>query len=341
MKIEIRRGQEILIYNAPNGNAKVEVLLQNETIWLTQQRIADLFGVDRTSISKHLKNIFESGELIEEVVCAKIAHTTQHGAMEGKIQTASTKYYNLDAIISVGYRVNSKQATVFRVWATSILTEYIIKGYTMDDERLKNPQNIFGQDYFDEQLARIRDIRSSERRFYQKITDIYAQCSSDYSKGSEETKEFFATVQNKLHWAISGQTAAEIVVSRVSAAKENMGLTTWKNAPEGAIRKPDVSVAKNYLNEKELTGLNRIVTMYLDYAEMQAENGVMMTMRDWIERLNVFLQFNQKELLTHAGSVSHSVAKALAEEQYDIYRTKQLSLYSSDFDELIEDSKKR
>ena len=341
MRLEIKRSQEILIYNAPNGDMKVEILLQNETIWLTQQRIADLFGVNRTSVSRHLKNIFDSGELNESVVCAKIAHTTDHGAIKDKIQTVHTKYYNLDAIISVGYRVNSKQATAFRIWATSILTEYIIKGYTMDDERLKNPHNIFGKDYFDEQLARIRDIRSSERRFYQKITDIYAQCSSDYNKDSSETKDFFATVQNKLHWAISGQTAAEIIVSRADAEKDNMGLTTWKNAPEGAIRKPDVSIAKNYLNEKELTGLNRIVTMYLDYAEMQAENGVIMTMQDWIERLNIFLQFNQKFLLTNAGTVSHSVAKALAEEQYDIFRIKQLSNHVSDFDRLIDETNKK
>lgn len=235
---------EILLYTAPNGREKVEIYLQNETIWLTQQKIADLFGVERSVVSKHLKNIFQSGELSETSVCAKFAHT----AADGK--NYLTQFYNLDAIISVGYRVNSTQATHFRIWATSILKEYIIKGFTMDDERLKNPNNIFGKDYFEEQLARIRDIRSSERRFYQKITDIYSQCSADYDVNTKTTKDFFATVQNKLHWAITGQTAAELIASRADSSKENMGLTTWKNAPKGSIRKTDVGVAKNYLNEK-------------------------------------------------------------------------------------------
>jgi hypothetical protein len=257
---------EILLYTTPNGKVKVEIYLQNETIWLTQQKIADLFGVDRTVVTKHIGNIFKSGELNEQVVCANFAHTTPHGAIEGKTQESITKFYNLDAIISVGYRVNSSQATAFRIWATERLKEYIIKGFTMDDERLKNPNNIFGKDYFEEQLARIRDIRSSERRFYQKITDIYSQCSADYQLDAKTTKDFFATVQNKLHWAITGQTAAEIVVARADSTKQNMGLTTWKNAPKGSIRKTDVGIAKNYLNEKELDGLNRIVSMYLDYS---------------------------------------------------------------------------
>ncbi|NLT52254.1 MAG: virulence RhuM family protein [Ignavibacteria bacterium] len=259
---------EILLYTTPNGKVKIEIYLQNETIWLTQQKIADLFGVDRTVVTKHLKNIFESNELKEISVSAKIAHT----AADGK--KYQTQFYNLDAIISVGYRVNSRQATAFRIWATERLKEYIIKGFTMDDERLKNPNNIFGKDYFEEQLARIRDIRSSERRFYQKITDIYSQCSADYDVDEKITKDFFATVQNKLHWAITGQTAAELIAARVNSTKENMGLATWKNAPKGAIRKTDVGIAKNYLNEKELDGLNRIVTMYLDYAENQAQKGV-------------------------------------------------------------------
>lgn len=233
-----------MLYTAPNGRVKVEIYLQNETIWLTQQKIADLFGVERSVVSKHLKNIFQSGELSETSVCAKFAHT----AADGK--NYLTQFYNLDAIISVGYRVNSTQATHFLIWATSILKEYIIKGFTMDDERLKNPNNIFGKDYFEEQLARIRDIRSSERRFYQKITDIYSQCSADYDVNTKTTKDFFATVQNKLHWAITGQTAAELIASRADSSKENMGLTTWKNAPKGSIRKTDVGVAKNYLNEK-------------------------------------------------------------------------------------------
>ena len=262
---------DFLIYTTPNGKVKIEIFLHNETIWLTQEKISQLFGVDRTVVTKHLKNIFKNNELQEDSVCAKIART----ATDGK--KYPTKYYNLDAIISVGYRVNSTQATQFRIWATERLKEYIIKGFTMDDERLKNPDNIFGKDYFDEQLERIRDIRSSERRFYQKITDIYAQCSSDYDKNSEATQAFFATVQNKLHWAISRKTAAEIIVSRANANKDTMGLTTWKNAPAGNIRKTDVSIAKNYLNEDEMDHLNRIVSMYLDYAELQAKNSMRST----------------------------------------------------------------
>jgi len=224
---------EIIIYNTPNGGVKVEIYLKNETVWLTQQKIADLFGVDRTLVTKHIGNIFKSGELDEQVVCANFAHTTQHGAIKGKTQKKITKYYNLDVIISAGYRINSSQATAFRIWATERLKEYIIKGFTMNDERLKNPNYVFGKDYFEEQLARIRDIRSSERRFYQKITDIYSQCSSDYNADAQNTKDFFATVQNKLHWAITGQTAAELIASRVDSTKVNMGLTTWKNAPKG------------------------------------------------------------------------------------------------------------
>ncbi len=324
---------EILLYTTPNGKVKVEIFLQNETIWLTQQKIADLFGVQRPAVTKHLKNIFDTGELKENVVSSILEHTTPHGAIEGKMQVTSTKYYNLDAIISVGYRVNSTQATAFRMWATERLKEYIIKGFTMDDERLKNPNTIFGKDYFEEQLARIRDIRSSERRFYQKITDIYAQCSADYSKDSDITKSFFATVQNKLHWAITGQTAAEIVASRVDSSKQNMGLTTWKNAPKGNIRKTDVSIAKNYLNENELNGLNRIVTMYLDYAENQALKGVVMNMKDWERKLDAFLQFNEEAVLKNAGTVSHEVA--LAENEFEKFRIAQDKILESDFDKAL------
>ncbi len=321
---------EILLYSTPNGKVKVEIYLQNETIWLTQQKIAELFGVDRSVVTKHLKNIFDTRELDWNSVSAKIAHT----AADGK--TYQTQFYNLDAIISVGYRVNSNQATAFRMWATERLKEYIIKGFTMDDERLKNPHNIFGKDYFEEQLARIRDIRSSERRFYQKITDIYAQCSADYLKDAEVTKTFFATVQNKLHWAITGQTAAEIVATRVDSDKTNLGLATWKNAPDGKIRKTDMGIAKNYLTEKELDGLNRIVSMYLDYAEMQANRGVVMYMKDWVEKLDAFLQFNQQAILKDAGKVSHEVALALAEQEFEKYSKKQDALYESDFDTLTQ-----
>ena len=266
----------------------------------------------------------------------------EHTAEDGK--KYPTKFYSLDAIISVGYRVNSSQATHFRIWATERLKEYIIKGFTMDDERLKNPNNIFGKDYFEEQLARIRDIRSSERRFYQKITDIYAQCSADYNPNEEITKQFFATVQNKLHWAISDQTAAEIIYQRVGSEKPNMGLTTWKNAPKGTIRKTDVSIAKNYLNEKELDGLNRIVTMYLDYAEVQAQKGVVMYMKDWVGKLDAFLQFNEKEVLQDSGKISHEVAVALAESEYEKYRVIQDRMLESDFDREVKkllDSKKK
>ena len=305
---------EILLYTTPNGKVKVEIYLQNETIWLTQQKIAELFGVDRTVVTKHLSNIYSEGELAKDATSAKIAQVQTEGNREVKRQI---EFYNLDAIISVGYRVNSSQATAFRIWATERLKEYIIKGFTMDDERLKNPNNIFGKDYFEEQLSRIRDIRSSERRFYQKITDIYAQCSADYRPDDNITKTFFATVQNKLHWAITGQTAAEIVSSRADSTKENMGLTHWKNGPDGKIRKTDVTVAKNYLNEKELDGLNRIVTMYLDYAELQANKGVVMNMKDWIVKLDAFLQFNEQAILQNAGNVSHEVAKALAEGEFE------------------------
>lgn len=317
---------EILLYTTPNGKVKVEIYLQSETIWLTQDKIAILFGVQRPAITKHLKNIFESGELVENSVSSILEHTAE----DGKVY--KTKFYNLDAIISVGYRVNSTQATHFRIWSTSILKEYIIKGFAMDDERLKSPNNIFGKDYFEEQLARIRDIRSSERRFYQKITDIYSQCSADYNMNTPITKDFFAMVQNKLHWAITGQTAAELIASRANSSKENMGLTTWKNAPKGSIRKTDVGVAKNYLNEKELDGLNRIVSMYLDYAETQAKKGTVMFMKDWVLKLDAFLQFNEEAVLKHQGKVTHEVALALAESEYEKYRIIQDKMIESDFD---------
>jgi hypothetical protein len=319
----------IILYNTPNGKVKIDVFIINENLWLTQAKIAALFGVQRPAITKHLKNIFESGELVESSVCSKMEHTAGDG------KTYQTQYYNLDAIISVGYRVNSHQATQFRIWATEKLKEYIIKGFTMDDERLKNPHNPFGKDYFEEQLERIRDIRSSERRFYLKITDIYAQCSADYSADSDITKEFFATVQNKLHWAITGHTASEIIIDRVSADKENLGLTTWKNAPKGAIRKTDVGIAKNYLNSNELDGLNRIVSMYLDYAEMQAKNGKVMYMKDWVQRLDAFLQFNEQAILQNAGKISHELAIQKAESEYEKYRLKQIANFESDFEQEV------
>ena len=339
MKITMNENAtNFLLYKGADGKVKVDVYIQDETVWLTQENIARLFGVQRPAITKHLKNIFESGELNENSVCSNLEHT----AADGK--KYRTKFYNLDAIISVGYRVNSLQATQFRIWATKILKEYIIKGFVMDDERLKNPNRLFGQDYFEEQLARIRDIRSSERRFYQKITDIYSQCSVDYDKNSEETKLFFAEVQNKLHWAISRQTAAEIIHSRADGDKQNMGLTTWKNAPDGRIRKEDVSIAKNYLKEDEMDGLNQIVTMYLDYAEIQAIKGIVMSMADWVKKLDAFLEFNEREILEHHGMVSAEIAKVFAENEYEKYRITQDRLFESDFDrevKQIESGKKQ
>jgi len=317
---------EFLLYTTPNGKVKVEIFLRDESIWLTQDKIALLFGVQRPAITKHLKNIFESGELNEKSVSSILEHTADDG------KTYDTKFYNLDAILSVGYRVNSAKATQFRIWATERLKEYIIKGFTMDDERLKNPNNIFGKDYFEEQLARIRDIRSSERRMYQKITDIYAQCSADYAPDSDITKKFFATVQNKLHFAMTGKTAAEIIHERADSTKAHMGLTVWKNSPKGKIRESDVVIAKNYLNETELDFLNRIVTMYLDFADMQAKRGIIMYMKDWVSKLDAFLKFNEQQILGNAGKISHEVAETLALSEFEKYHKEQDKSYVSDFD---------
>lgn len=288
---------EIILYSSPEGNKRVAVYYHGETVWLTQKQLADLFDVEIPTVNYHLKEIFDSGELQENSVIRKIRIT----AADGKAYL--TNLYNLDAIISVGYRVNSEQATRFRIWATQTLREFIIKGFALDDERLKFGKR-FGMDYFDELLERIREIRASERRFYQKITDIYQQCSIDYDRDASTTLLFFKTVQNKLHWAITGQTAAEIVAGRASAKKPNMGLTTWKNAPKGKILKSDVAIAKNYLNEVEIKGLERIVTMYLDYAESQAARQIPMKMTDWVKKLDAFLQFNEYDILHNAGGVS-------------------------------------
>lgn len=331
--------QEIILYNNANGKVKIEVLIQNETLWLPQAKIAELFGVQRPAVSKHLKNIFDTGELREEVVSSILEHTTPHGAIAGKTQESKIKFYNLDAIISVGYRVNSAQATQFRIWATERLREYIVKGFTMDDERLKNPANIFGKDYFEEQLARIRDIRSSERRFYQKITDIYSKCSADYSPENEQTRNFFASVQNKLHWAITGQTAAEIIYNTVDSEKENLGLTDWKNAPDGAIRKNDVLVAKNYLNEAHINELNKIVSAYLDLAELNANRNRLMYMKDWSTFLGNFLELSDFPILNDKGKISMLEAKIKAEGEFEKYRVIQDRIYESDFDKLIKSTK--
>ena len=337
-EILIKEGdsREIIIYRDGDNAPKVEVLLQYQNLWLSQKALSTLFDVNVPAISKHIKNIFESGELDEKVVVSILEITTQHGAIIGKTQNKETKFYNLELVIAVGYRVNSERAIMFRNWATKILKEYIQKGSVLDVERLKKPEYIFGQDYFDETLERIRDIRNSERRFYQKITDIFADCSADYDIESETTRNFFATIQNKLHWAITRATAAEIVYNRADHKKQNMGLTSWKNAPQGRIRKSDVSIAKNYLNTEEIDGLNRIVSMYLDYAEDQAKRKKVMYMKDWIEKLNAFLQFNERDILQNNGKVTNEIAKAFAESEFEKYRVIQDKIYQSDFDKLIE-----
>ncbi len=306
---------QIILYTTPEGEIKVDTILQNGTIWLTQNAMANLFGVQRPAITKHLKNIFESGELDQNVVSSILEHTTQHGAIEGKTQTKPVKYYNLDAIIAVGYRVNSKRATQFRIWATNILKEYIIKGFAMDDERLKSVDK---WDYFDEWLERIRDIRASEKRFYQKIRDIYTT-AIDYDKQSEQAQAFFKKVQNKMLWAITGKTAAELIKSRSNPKLPNMGLTSWKGS---IVRKQDVVISKNYLNSDEIKDLNEIVIMYLDYAERQARQRKTVTMEQWSNKLDAFLEFNEQELLTHAGKVKAEVAKKIAEDRYEEFDKK-------------------
>ncbi len=323
---------EIILYSTPQGEIKIEVFLQDETVWLTQRAMGELFGVSKKTISEHLGNIYKSNELQREATVRKI-RTVQN---EGEREVArNLEFYNLDAIISVGYRVNSHQATQFRIWATKTLKEFIIKGFVLDDERLKQGKKLFGKDYFDELLERIREIRASERRFYQKITDIYAECSIDYQPKSEITQLFYKTVQNKMHWAITGQTAAEIISSRAKAELPNMGLTTWKNSPKGKVLKSDVSVAKNYLNKKEIDELNRIVTMYLDYAENQAARQIPMTMKEWVEKLDAFLQFNDYSVLKNAGSISADIAKKLATVEFEKFRVIQDEDYESDFDKEV------
>lgn len=329
MSTEIRPNEgEIIFYTTPTGVAKVEVVFQDDTFWLSQRRMAELFGVEIPTVNYHLKEIFNSGELLEKATLRKIRIVQNEG---GRNVSREIDFFNLDAIIAVGYRVNSYQATQFRIWATNTLKEFIIKGFVLDDERLKLNKR-FGPDYFEELLERIREIRASERRFYLKITDIYEQCSMDYDKDAAITHTFFKKVQNKLHWAVTGQTAAEIVAQRADAAKPSMGLTTWKNAPQGKIHKSDVSVAKNYLIESELKELERIVSMYLDYAANQAARQIPMRMADWVSRLDAFLKFNEYDVLTNAGSVSAEVAKRLAEEQYAVFRVKQDEAFESDFE---------
>ncbi len=324
---------QFLLYNLPNEDGKVQVVIKDETIWCTQKAMAQLFGVGVPAISKHLKNIFEEGELQKEVVVSKMEITTRHGAIEGKTQTSSVDFYHLDAIIAVGYRVNSAKATKFRQWATKILNEYIRKGFVLDDERLKQGTAVFGKDYFRELLERVRSIRTSERRIWQQITDIYAECSLDYDKNSPTTHDFYAMIQNRFHYAIMGQTAAEIIYTKADHTKEHMGLTTWKNAPDGRILKSDVSIAKNYLQEKEIRQLERAVTSYFDYIENQIERQNAFTMEQFAASVNKFLTFNDYRILPDKGRVSAVEAKAKAEREYDIFNKTQR--IDSDFDKQI------
>lgn len=324
-----------LVYNAPDREVKVNAVIKDDTIWLTQKSMAELFGVQTPAISKHLKNIFEEGELEEQVVISKMEITTQHGAIANKIQTSETNFYNLDAIISVGYRVNSIQATHFRIWATKILKEYIQKGFVLDDERLKQGKDAFGKDYFRELLERVRSIRASERRIYQQITDIFAECSIDYDKDSPITQDFYATVQNKFHYAITGQTAAEIIYTKANHNKDNMGLTTWKHSPDGRILKSDVSIAKNYLSEKEIKRLERTISGYFDYIEDLIERENTFTMAEFANSVNEFLSFRKYEILPdgNKGKISQKQAKDKAEKEYDVFNKTQH--IESDFDKEV------
>ena len=329
---------EFLLYTAPNGAIKVEVLLSGETLWLTQKRMAELFGVGVPAISKHLKNIFESGELQEELVISILETTTEHGAVAGLTQTQQVKYYNLDAVISVGYRVNSAQATQFRIWATALIKEYIIKGYAMDDERLKNGR-YFGKDYFRELLERVRSIRASERRVYQQITDIFAECSIDYDPKSETTRLFYAHVQDKFHFAITGHTAAEIIALKADANKPLMGMSTYKNAPDGRVLKSDATVAKNYLVEADIKKLERAVSAFFDYIEGIIERRNTFTMDGFADSVNKFLAFNEYRILEGHGTVPRQQAEQKAFVEYEKFNRQQR--IESDFDREVKKLLKR
>lgn len=328
----MNKEHEIVLYQIDKTNICVSVFFCEETFWMTQKAMAELFDCSTDNISLHLKNIFREEELDEKSTTEFFSVVQKEG---NRNVTRNVKCYNLDAIIAVGYRVNSKKATRFRQWATKTLKEYIIKGFVLNDDMLKNGKP-FGKDYFDELLERIREIRASERRAYQKITDVFEQCSYDYDKNSETTKAFYAFVQNKLHFAITGKTAAELIYERADSEKPSMGLTTWKDAPDGKILKRDIGIAKNYLNEKELTRLNRLVTMFIDYAELMAEDGVLMSMQDWVDQTNQFLMNNRRKVLSGKGKVSHEAALKKAEKEYEVFRIKQDREYVSEFDREIE-----
>ena len=328
----MNKEHEIVLYQIDKTNICVSVFFHEETFWLTQKAMAELFDCSTDNISLHLKNIFREEELDEKSTTEFFSVVQKEG---NRNVTRNVKCYNLDAIIAVGYRVNSKKATRFRQWATKTLKEYIIKGFVLNDDMLKNGKP-FGKDYFDELLERIREIRASERRAYQKITDVFEQCSYDYDKNSETTKAFYAFVQNKLHFAITGKTAAELIYERADSEKPSMGLTTWKDAPDGKILKRDIGIAKNYLNEKELTRLNRLVTMFIDYAELMAEDGVLMSMQDWVDQTNQFLVNNRRKVLSGKGKISHEAALEKAEKEYEAFRIKQDQEYVSEFDREVE-----
>ena len=329
----MRKEIQFLLYSLPDEEGKVQVVIKDETLWCTQKAMAQLFGVQRPAITKHLGNIFREGELDEKVVCSILELTTEHGAIEGKTQSTPTKFYSLDAIIAVGYRVSSLKATRFRQWATKILHEYIKKGFVMDDDRLKQGTAVFGKDYFRELLERVRSIRASERRIWQQITDIYAECSTDYDKNAPTTRDFYAMIQNRFHYAITGQTAAEIVYTKADHTKEHMGLTTWKNAPDGRILKSDVSIAKNYLQEKEIRQLERAVTGFFDYIEDLIERENTFNMEQFSASVNEFLAFRRYQILPDKGKISAAEAKQKAENEYDIFnRTQRID---SDFDKEI------
>ncbi|MDY5124606.1 MAG: virulence RhuM family protein [Treponema sp.] len=336
---EMPQTNNIVFYQTENADVVVNVVYKDETFWLSQKAMAALFDVNTQAITKHLSNIYEEQELVKDSTCSILEQVQKEGKRNVK---RSVEFYNLDAIIAVGYRVNSKKATKFRQWATKTLREYITKGFVLNEKLLKNGKQ-FGQDYFDELLEKIREIRASERRAYQKITDIFEQCSCDYDKDSETTKNFYAFVQNKLHFAVSGNTAAEIVYNRADSQKEHMGLTSWKNSPNGKIYKSDVTIAKNYLNEKEISRLNRLVTMFIDYAELQAEDGNLMKMQDCVDAVNMFLQSNRQKVLESKGKISHEQAIEKAHHEYEIFRVIQDREYISEFDRqtkrIEEDSK--
>lgn len=333
--MQLDKLRDLILYQSENDNVQVEVLYDNEDFWLTQKTMAELFNVAENNITYHLQNIFKSGELKENPTTQKIRVVQKEGKRN---ISREINFYSLDAIIAVGYRVNSKEATSFRIWATNTLKEYIKKGFVLNSELLKNGPK-FGKDYFDELLVKIKEIRASERRFYQKITDIYKECSYDYDKNSDITIEFYKNVQNKLHFAITGMTAPEIIYNRVDSKKDYMGLQTWKNAPDGKILETDVVVAKNYLSEEEITELNNLVSMYLDFAERQVKLGHIISMQEWKEKLEMFLNLNEYNILKDNGKIKREIADKLALDEYEKYRVVQDQKYISDFDELVLETK--